>query len=136
MNDLSDIKGLGPKGINNLKKVNINTCDDLINFYPYKYNVIKKSDIRSLNQDDKIIIDGYVETIPIVYFINKKLNKMSFKLNTGERIINITIFNRSYLKSKLDLKSVITVIGKYDKEHNSIVATDIRFEKIGDEIKI
>lgn len=85
MNDLSDIKGLGPKGINNLKKVNINTCNDLINFYPYKYNVIKKSDIRSLNQDDKIIIDGYVETIPIVYFINKKLNKMSFKLNTGER---------------------------------------------------
>ena len=136
MNDLSDIKGLGPKGINNLKKVNINTCNDLINFYPYKYNVIKKSDIRSLNQDDKIIIDGYVETIPIVYFINKKLNKMSFKLNTGERIINITIFNRSYLKSKLDLKNVITIIGKYDKEHNSIVATDIRFEKIGDETKI
>ena len=136
MNDLSDIKGLGPKGINNLKKVNINTCDDLISFYPYKYNVMKKSDIRLLNQDDKIIIDGYVEILPTVYFINQKLNKMNFKINTGDRLINIVIFNRGYLKDKLKLKSIITVIGKYDKEHNTIVASDIRFEKLENEIKI
>lgn len=136
MNDLSDIKGLGPKGINSLKKVNINTCNDLINYYPYKYNVIKRSDIRLLNQDDKIITDGYVEILPTVYYINKKLNKMIFKINIGDRLINITIFNRAYLKDKICLKQVVTVIGKYDKEHNTILATDIRFDKLGNEIKI
>lgn len=136
MINLLDIKGLGPKGIDYLKKININTCVDLINYYPYKYNIIKRSNIDLLNQNDKIIIDGYVETVPLIHFINKNLNKMSFKLNIGSRIINISIFNRGYLKNKLKLKQMITVIGKYDKIHNTVLAIDIRFEKINNDVKI
>ena len=73
------------------------TTDDLISYYPFRYDVIKRSDISKLLDDDKIIIDGLVETRPNVFFFNKKMNKMSFKINIGTHLINVVIFNRGYL---------------------------------------
>ena len=133
---LSEIKGLGPSGINNLKKINILTCDDLISYYPFRYNILKRSDIDTLEQDDKIIIDGTINSLPSIYFINKRMDKMTFKINTGKRLINVLIFNRAFLKNKLTLNSSITLIGKYDKKHNTIVASDIRFGALSNEPKI
>ena len=41
---------------------------------------------------------------------------MTFKLNTGDKLLNIVIFNRGFLKPKLKIGTTITVIGKYDKK--------------------
>ena len=39
--ELQDIKGLGPKGILVLNKLGITTPNDLISYYPYRYNKIE-----------------------------------------------------------------------------------------------
>ena len=124
---LENIKGLGPKNLKLLNKLGINNINDLINFYPFRYDIIKRSDINSLGDNDKIIIDGIVETVPNVFYFNRKKDKMSFKLNTKDNIYNINIFNRGFLKSKLKIGTGITVMGKLDKKHNLIVVSDIRF---------
>lgn len=136
METLNDIKGLGSTGILTLKKIGINSCTDLINYFPFRYDVIKRSNINDLNQDDKIIIDGSVASVPTVYFINRKLDKMSFKLNIGSNILNIVIFNRAFLKNRIYLNCSVTIIGKFDKKHNTVIANDIRFVLIGNNVKI
>ena len=37
MNELSSIKGIGPSTINKLTKLDITTIDDLVSYYPYRY---------------------------------------------------------------------------------------------------
>lgn len=133
MQKLEEIKGVGPKTLNLLKKLNINNIDDLISFYPFRYDIIKRSDVRNLDSDDKIIIDGIIENIPNVYYFNRRMDKMNFRLNTGEMIINVVIFNRGFLKPKLTINTPITIIGKYEKKYNNIVASDIRFGYLGKE---
>lgn len=133
---ISDVKGIGPKTANILKKIGIETEEDLLSYYPYRYDILEKSNIRELEQDDKVIIDGIVETIPTLVFFNKKMNKMSFRLNTGEYILTVIIFNREFLKTKLIIGTKITLIGKYDKKHNIIVASDIRFYLLPSKPKI
>ena len=125
--NLEDIKGIGKTTIKYLNELGINNVDDLINYYPYRYEVIENSDIDNLNDKDKVVIGGIIENIPNIVHFNRKLNKMSFHLNTGNFIANITIFNRAFLKDKLNIGNQITVIGKYDKKHNSITASDIKF---------
>ena len=134
MKTLEDIKGIGPRTLNILKKMNINNSYDLIHYYPFRYDDIKRSNIDLLNQDDRIIIDGVVESIPSLFHFNKKLDKMTFRLNIGIKILNIVIFNRGFLKNKLNIGSKITVIGKYDKKHNTVVASELRFGTITNEI--
>ena len=125
--NLEDIKGIGKTTIKYLNELGINNVDDLINYYPYRYEVIENSDINNLNDKDKVVIGGIIENSPNIVHFNRKLNKMSFHLNTGNFIANITIFNRAFLKDKLNIGNQITVIGKYDKKHNSITASDIKF---------
>lgn len=127
---LESIKGLGPKNLKLLNKLGINTIEDLISFYPFRYDVIKRSNLSELEDQDKIIIDGVVETLPNVFYFSRKKDKMTFKLNTGENIFNINIFNRGFLKSRLKVGTTITVIGKLDKKHNLIVVSDIKFGAI------
>ena len=127
---LESIKGLGPKNLKLLNKLGINTIEDLVSFYPFRYDVIKRSNLNELEDQDKIIIDGIVETIPSIFYFSRKRDKMTFKLNTGENIFNINIFNRGFLKSRLKVGTSITVIGKLDKKHNLIVVSDIKFGSI------
>ena len=128
--ELEKIKGIGQAKIKLLNKLNILNQEDLLTYYPFRYDVIKRTDIRNLNNEDKIIIDGIIETNPTVFYFSRKKDKTSFKLNTGDRLLNIVIFNRGFLKSKLTIGTTITVIGKYDKKNNNVVASEIRFESL------
>ena len=128
--NLVDIKGIGSKTLNLLNRLNIYTVSDLYEYYPYRYEVLKRSDISSLNQDDKIIIDGYLEENAKIFRYGKK-NRMTFRFNTNTNIVNVIIYNRGFLKDKLTLGTPITIIGKYDKIHNTIIASDIKFFILG-----
>ena len=127
---LENIKGLGPKNLQLINKLGIYTIDDLINFYPFRYDVIERSNVDELNDGDKIIIDGIIESVPSIFYFGKRRDKMSFKLNTGENIFRVDIYNRGFLKSKLKIGTNITVIGKIDKKHNLIIVSDISFGAI------
>ena len=134
--NLENIKGLGESKIKILERLNITNIEELLMYYPFRYNIIKKTDITNLQDEDKIIIDGIIETTPNIFFFTRKKDKMSFKLNTGTRLLNIVIFNRKFLKPKLNIGTIITVIGKYDKRNNNIVASEIRLEKLSDKPKV
>ena len=125
--DIGVLKGIGPKTEKIFKNAGIMTTDDLISYYPFRYDVLKRSNISEPLDGDKIIIDGLVETRPSIFFFNKKMNKMSFKFNTGTHLLNVVIFNRGYLKNKLEIGTKLILIGKFDKIKNTIVASEIRF---------
>ena len=128
--EIGKLKGIGPKTEKILLSNNINTTNDLITYYPYKYNILKRSNVSELNEQDKIIIDGVVESVPSIFYINKKLNKMTFKFNTGENIYNAIIFNRAFLKSKLLPGTILTIVGNINKKNSSIIISDIKFSRL------
>ena len=134
--DIEKLKGVGPKTASIFKNNGIETVEDLISYYPFRYDIIKRSNIEELNDEDKIIIDGIVETKPTIFFFGKKKSKISFKFNTGKYLINVVLFNRTFLKNKINVGVTLSLIGKYDKKHNTIVVSDIRFSKLkeGEEI--
>ena len=59
--ELKDVKGIGPKSLSLLNKLNIRTVDDLITYYPVRYDVLKRTDFNQLDSDMKVIVDGKVE---------------------------------------------------------------------------
>ena len=134
--ELENIKGIGKSKLEILKRLNINDVEQLQTYYPFRYNVIKRTDINNLQDEDKVIIDGVIETKPNIFYFSRKKDKTSFKLNTGTKLLNIVIFNRGFLKSKLNIGTIITVIGKYDKNNNNVVAQEIRLEKLEETPKI
>lgn len=127
---LEDIKGIGPKSLLALKALNLYTKDDVINYFPYRYNVYTPVKLRECSEGDTCTITGYVESAAKVFFIRKNLNKLSFAFNTGSELVNVTIFNRAYLKPNIRIKSYISVIGKYNRKFNTFMASDIKLTPI------
>ena len=136
MKELETIEGVGPKTKELLNKIKIYTVEDLLNYYPYRYDIIKRSDLSNLSDGDKIIIDGIVEGQPTTIYINKSLKKMIFRISTKTMILNVTLYNRTHLYSDLKSGKEVTIIGKYNKLKNTVIVSDIRFGLLPPSAKI
>ena len=131
--ELTQIKGLGMKTCEKLDKLGIKDIKSLLTFYPFRYNIIQRSNLKEAKNNEQITIDGIIESIPSIFYFKGKKDKMNFKLNTGFKTFNIVIFNRGFLKNKLTIGTEITVVGKIDKIKSIIVVSDLYFGKIDKE---
>ncbi len=136
MAELKDVKGIGPKALSLLNKINIYTINDLVTHYPFRYNVLQRCDLTKANDGDKITIDGKVESMPILMRFKAGLNKMNFRLVTQSGIVGVSIFNRAFMKSQLMVGTGVTVVGKFDKTKNVITANDIKLGILTNQAKI
>lgn len=123
--DIKNLHQVGEKTSKILNKLGIFTDDDLINYYPYRYNVYNFS--NELIDNSTLIINVIIESNPIVSYIKKNFNRLSFRARYNERIFNVVIFNRAYLKTNLTIGKNITIIGKYDFKKNIFTSSDIKF---------
>ena len=136
MAELKDVKGIGPKSLSLLNKINITTVEDLVTHYPFRYEVLKRDDLSKVEDGEKIIIDGKVESIPVLMRFKVGLNKMNFRLVTQSGVVGVSIFNRAFLKNKLLVGTDVIVIGKLDKTKNVITASDIKLDILSNKAKI
>lgn len=127
---LEDIKGIGPKTLKLFQNLNIFTIQDLITYYPYKYKLYHPVTLDNYEENTEVLINGYVASDAKIYYIKRNLNKISFRLNTGTRLINVIIFNRPFIKQHLLLNKYISVIGKYNIKTNTFTASDIKLTPI------
>ncbi len=127
---LEDIKGIGPKTLKLFQNLNIFTIQDLITYYPYKYKLYHPVTLDNYEENTEVLINGYVASDAKIYYIKRNLNKISFRLNTGTKLINVTIFNRPFIKQHLLLNKYISVIGKYNVNTNTFTASDIKLTPI------
>lgn len=133
--NIENINGVGPKQTKMFNNIGIYTALDLLEYYPYKYNIYNISDIKNIVDSNKAIIKGIVESVPRVAFIKRNFNRMSFRVNSSNVLINVTIFNRAFMKNNLTVGKEIVLIGKYENNKNTFVASDIKFNIKDNEIE-
>ena len=136
MLELSKVKGIGPKTEMLLNKIGITNIDDLVTHYPFRYDVLKRSNLKEVTEEEKIVIDGKVESIPLIVRFKGGLNKLNFRLATPQGPVGVSIFNRAFLKPQLEIGTSIIVLGKFDQKKNIINASDIKFGALSNTEKI
>lgn len=130
MNDLSNIKGLGPKTIETLKNININNMEDLVYYYPYRHEIVRLNDIKEAKDKDNVVIECIVDSVPLTRRFRANMTSLTFRAMSNKKMIAVMIFNRAFLKSQIRPGSIVTVIGKYDALKNTVIASDIKFERL------
>jgi len=128
--DINIMNGIGNKTLEYLQKMKLYTIQDIIEYYPYRYHIIKVIPLSEACEGEVVTIKGTVESEPKVYYINKSLNRMVFRLISDHFLIQVTIFNRAFYKNYLKLGRIIHLIGKYERKNNTFTASDIKFEMI------
>lgn len=136
METVEEVKGIGPKTVALLKKIDINTVEDLVTHYPFRYDILKRTDLKTVSDGEKVVIDGKVESVPILLRFRGGLNKLNFRLVSSSGVVGVSIFNRAFLKPSLLIGTNVIVLGKFDRTKNVVTASDIKFGLLTNQEKI
>ncbi len=128
--ELADIKGVGPKMLLNLHELNIYNIDDLLTYYPYRYDLFEPTNLTDDYDNERIAINVQVETTATTAFIRKNFNKLQFRVNHNGKVMYAVIFNRAFLKPHIVIGKVITLVGKYDSKRNTLICDDIKLNPL------
>lgn len=123
--DIKNLHLVGEKTAKLLNKLDIYTDYDLINFYPYRYNIYNFDD--NLRENDTLVISALIESNPVISYIKKNFNKLSFRASMSGKVFNAVIFNRAFLKNNLQIGKMVTLIGKFSFNKNIMNVSDIKF---------
>ena len=135
--EIKNISGIGPKIEELLNNLGIYNVDDLVRNYPYRFDVLKRRNINDSNFFDNMVVDGVVESSPVLNFFKGRLNRLSFRCNVQNKIIKVVIFNRGFMKNNIVPGKTVTLIGKYNPKTETITCSNIflrGLENNGEEI--
>lgn len=122
---LAALKGLGPKSAEKFQKLGIFTIEDLLLYYPFRYEDFKSKSIFDLLDGEKAVVTGTVVTPANVQYYGFKRNRLSFKVKQGEAVVAVSFFNQPYLQDKIELGSEIAIFGKWDQAKSALTGMKV-----------
>ncbi len=128
--NLQNLKGVGDKTLLSFYEANIYTLDDLLTYYPYRYQILIPTVLDNKISDDTVIINAIVSDISRVAYIKKNLNVLRMKVITNGKLISLVIYNRAYLRPNLKIGQKIIATGKYDVHKNLFTASNLKFGEL------
>ncbi len=119
--DISNIKGVGPKTADNLKKAGIFNIMDLLLYFPRDYESINScGNLKGENNKGKVIIN--CKMIRLERDIKTKTGKTitTIAFNDGNNIIKGKWFNQPYIKNNFRINNTYKLMGKVEEFRGEI----------------
>ena len=110
------------------------TVEDLLLNYPTKFDDYTITNIKDVVPETAVTIAGVVQGKATVLNARSKLSIMNFFVDCNGRKIKATIFNRHFLRSKINYGTYVRLTGKLKNDLKSFVASEIHFDEFGNDI--
>ncbi len=114
------LKGAGKEAEASLAAIGIITVGDLMEFVPARYEDRRLKSPEEAAHDEKVTIEGTIQSEPSVMYYSKKKSRLTFKIMSGPHLINVTFFNQPYLKKKISVGDTVTITGKWDRHRLAV----------------
>ncbi len=122
---LSDEDYILARNVNILKKKGILTVKDILFDFPSKYEDFTVKSINEARLDEPIVLEGTIVSKVTVNYLKSKLSTVVFQLEVEGVKIRCTIFNRVFLKAKLNYGTVLRVQGKFYQNMNNFTVNNL-----------
>ena len=122
---VTNIAGVGEKRAQALSDLGIETIENLLSYYPFRYDDIKERDLAEINDQEKVTIKATVVSPPVINRFGYKKSRLQFRMMQGHDVFSVSFFNQPYLKDKVELSEDIAVYGKWDAKRNSLTGMKI-----------
>ena len=124
---ITEIK-LTPRRLTLLSDMGISSLDELVNYYPKKYEDLSITPLTKDYDDCKVVCVGKIYSEVKHQRIRNNLSRIQFMVEVNKEIYTITIFNRDYLSRLLFVNKSIKIVGKLDYYRKTILASNVYFD--------
>lgn len=129
MKQLSDsiatLNGVGPKRVETLKTLHIETINDLLTHYPFRYDDIQEKKLEEISDQEKVVLKGIAISDGVVNYYGHKKSRLVFRMMVEQAVITVTFFNQPFLKNKIRSSEEIAIFGKWDAKRKSLTGLKI-----------
>ena len=122
---LTVLPGVGPKSAEKFTKLGLESLQDLLLYFPFRYEDFKSKNVLDLEDGEKAVVSGQVVTPANVQYYGYKRNRLRFTIKQGEVAIAVNFFNQPYLADKIEVGASIAVFGKWDKAKASLTGMKV-----------
>lgn len=122
------------KRIELLNHMNILCAEDLLSYYPIRYEIMEVVPFLKWEKGDKVSFEGVIVSPARAMRLAYKRTLTKFKVLYEEEEIEVTIFNRPWV-SNFKVGSTITIIGKYDG-YRKVTAASYNMKPIKEQVGI
>ncbi len=117
---VSQLEGVGLQREQALNELGIYTIEDLLYYFPFRYEDLRPQNMTDLVDQQKVTLEGKVASEPIIARYGRKKNRINFRLLTEQESVMVTFFNQPWLKKQLVIDQKIAVYGKWDARRRSL----------------
>ena len=110
---------------NLLKKQNILTIEELLYNFPTKYEDYRVSSIHNAKLDEPIVLEGTIVSKVTVNYLKSKLSTVVFTMDIEGERIRCIIFNRVFLKGKINYGTVLRIQGHFYQNMNNFTVNNL-----------
>ena len=136
MTQLSEVEFITAKMVQSLKRHNIVTVLDLLYSFPSKFEDYTIVPIDEIDDVTKTVsIAGIVQGKPSTLNVKSNLNMMKFNCDVDGERVKVTIFNRQFLRNKLNYGVYVRLTGKFDESKTKFTASEIAFNEFENAIQ-
>ncbi|MBF0700321.1 ATP-dependent DNA helicase RecG [Streptococcus danieliae] len=122
---LTVLAGVGPKSAEKWGRLGIQTLQDLLLYFPFRYEDFKNKSVFDLEDGEKAVLSGQVVRPASVQYYGYKRNRVRFSIQQDQVVIGVNFFNQPYLAEKIQMGATVAVYGKWDQAKNSL--TGLKF---------
>ncbi len=122
---VSVLPGVGPKRAQNLAELGILTIENLLAYYPFRYEDIQEKNLLEINDQEKVTLKGVVVSAPVLNRFGYKKSRLQFRMMQDHAVFTVSFFNQPYLKDKAEVGEEIAVYGKWDAKRKSLTGMKI-----------
>lgn len=121
---------LSPSRVGKLKSLGLKTAEELLTYYPYRYEVRISRPFSEWREKDKVFFEATVCSGLHTVRFGRKKTMTRFDVLCDEEELHITIFNRPWTQN-LESGSVISIQGIYNGK-NRVTAISYAAKRIAD----
>ncbi len=127
---LAQLTGIGPGLLYKLKRLNLNTINDLIYHFPFRYDDFSSiTSALDAKVGETVTLQGEIWSIQNIYTRSRKIITKAL-LNDGTSPIELTWFNSSWITKQIQVGNRLQVSGKLSKYKNKLSVIAPRWERL------
>lgn len=123
---LTMIKGVSTSKQQQLYGLGITTIAQLFNHFPYRYDDFSLRSLHTINDGDKITIEGRIITAPGLQQFGRK-SRLACKVQIEDQLITAVWFNQPYLREQLIPGRQLALTGKWEQRRLQITVSTTEF---------
>lgn len=121
---VSRVQGVGTRRQADLAGIGIETVEQLLEYFPFRYEDYRLRDLTEVKDGEKITVQATIHSEPFVQMYGPRKSRMTLVVAVDSFLVTSVWFNRHFMKDRLRPGQEIVLTGKWEQHQRRLTVAE------------